>query len=78
MTVPMIVGLGMTISMLLTYKLKPRFWRKWLGLMMLTTGVVAFFKLSHKSHELFAALLMLFNSGYSLFSARDQFTKEED
>lgn len=78
MTVPMIVGLGMTISMLFTYKLKPRLWRKWLGLMMLTTGVVAFFKLSDKSHELFAALLMLFNSGYSLFSARDQFTKEED
>jgi uncharacterized membrane protein HdeD (DUF308 family) len=77
MTLPILVGLGMTISTLLTYKLKPRFWRKWLGMLMLVFGVIAFFKLS-KSDELFAALLMLTVTGYSLFSSRDQFTRDED
>jgi predicted MFS family arabinose efflux permease len=78
MTLPILVGLGMTIGTLLTYKLKPRFWRKWLGMLMLVCGVIAFFKLSSKSDELFAALLMLTVTGYSLFSSRDQFTRDED
>jgi hypothetical protein len=47
-------------------------------MLMLVCGVIAFFKLSSKSDELFAALLMLTVTGYSLFSSRDQFTRDED
>lgn len=78
MTVPMIFGLGMTLNWLLLYRLKPKSWRKWLGLALLISSAIAFFNLSDKSHETFAALVMLFSVGCSLFAARDQFTQEED
>lgn len=78
MTTPMIFGLGMTINWLLIYTLKPRAWRKWLGLGLLIFGGVTMFKLKGQSSEASLSFLIAFMIGLSLFSARDQFAQEED
>ncbi|WP_341962969.1 hypothetical protein [Pseudomonas sp. RC10] len=78
MTIPMIFGLGMTINWLLVYTLKPRAWRKWLGLGLLIFGGIAMFKLRSQSNEASLSFLIAFMIGWSLFSARDRFALEED
>lgn len=78
MTIPMIMGLGMTISCLLFYKLKSRSWRKWLGLAMMVFGCVAISTVSGMKSELFIIVLATTTTGYSLFGDRDRFTKDEE
>lgn len=78
MTMPMIIGLGMTISCLLYYKLKSRLCRKWLGLAMMAFGGVVMLSTSGTRQELFFVLLLITTTGYSLFGDRDQFTKDEE
>jgi len=78
MTMPMIVGVGMTISCLLYYRLRSRFWRKWLGLTMMVLGGILMLSTSGTPRELFFVLLMTTTTGYSLFGDRDHFTEDEE
>lgn len=78
MTLLMTFGLVMTIACLLTYKLRSRIWRKWLGLAMAVSGAIAVFKFSWSSGPAFITALMTMLTGWELFSDRDQFTQEEE
>jgi hypothetical protein len=77
MTLPIIFGLGMTISFWLVYRLKSRRLRKWSGVGMAILGWGALFKLSDKSHEWFMALGIMGYCGLWLFEERDRFSEDE-
>lgn len=77
MTTPMIFGLGMTLHCMLSYRLKSRNWRKWLGLSMAALGALALSKLDLSTNAFLIALITAIN-GLILFSERDYHTKNED
>lgn len=78
MTMPVAIGLFMTITCMLTYKLKSRLWRKWLGLTMAFSGAIGAFKFSWPEGPYFLIVWMTMFTGWGLFSDRDQFTKDEE
>ena len=78
MTLPMTIGLSITIACLLTYKLKSRAWRKWLGLTMAVSGAIGALKFSWSDDRHFIVVLMIMCSGWDLFASRDHFTTTEE
>ena len=77
MTLPIIFGVGMTISYWIVYRLKPRRWRKWGGLFVAILGGGALFSTSW-SAELSLALAIAAFNGFWLFEERDLFAEDED
>jgi hypothetical protein len=77
MTLPLIFGLGMTLSFWLAYNLKPRRWRKWSGLLLGIIGLSALIKLPTRHHELFVALGIVTYTGFWLYEECDLFSEDE-
>ncbi|MEQ7919328.1 hypothetical protein ABQX22_09035 [Xanthomonas sp. WHRI 1810A] len=74
MTLPMAIGVSMTIACILTCKLKSRVWRKWLGLAMAVSGAIGAFKFSWSDGPYFVVVWMFMFTGWDLFAGRDHFT----
>jgi len=78
MTIPMTIGLSMTVACLLTYKLKSRVWRKWLGITMAVSGAIAAFTFSWSDSPYFFVVIVTMLTGWDLFAGRNQFSREEE
>lgn len=77
MTMPIIVGFGMTIAYWTVYRLKPRRWRKWGGLLVVILGTCALFGTESVSAEWSLAFAITAYIGLWLFEARDLFSEDE-
>jgi hypothetical protein len=76
MTLPIILGFGMTVSYWIVYRLKARRLRKWGGLAIAILGVWALISAWSMSVEWFLASLIIMHTGTWLFEERDLFSEE--
>jgi hypothetical protein len=77
MTLPLILGFGMTIAYWILYRLRPRRWRKWGGVLFTAVGGWALFETSGMNAELSLALAITSYTGLWLFEKRDLFSEGE-
>jgi hypothetical protein len=76
MTLPIILGFGMTVSYWIVYRLKARRLRKWGGLAIATVGGWALTEAWNMNAEWVLASLLTMRSGIWLFEERDLFSEE--
>jgi hypothetical protein len=78
MTIPMVLGLGMTAYYLLTHLIKPKLLRKWLGVVLTLSGVLGLLKLSGLSGQALFALLITVRTGTTLILERAPSSKQKE
>ena len=78
MTISMVLGLGMTAYYLLTHLIKPKLFRKWLGVVLTLSGALGLLKLSGLSGQALFALLITVGTGTTLILERAPSSKQKE